>query len=88
MWRDSTGFYQHEAAIVDYKAGIVHLCSPEGILLDIDESELSSEDLCYVQSLDVWRKAQHKVITYTYHFPPFTEVARDSSLAAGYPLVS
>ena len=88
MWYDSTGFYQQEAAIVDYTTGIVHLCSPDGILLDVAESELSSEDLRYVRSLGVWRKAQRRVIIRTYRFLPFTEVARDSRLAADYPLVS
>ena len=87
MWHDSTGFYQQEAAIVGYKAGVVHLCSADGILFDVAESELSSEDLRYVRSLGVWRKAQYRVIVCTYRFLPFTEV-RDSRLAADYSLVS
>jgi hypothetical protein len=43
-WHDSTGSHRQDAALVDYKAGIVHLSSSAGILLEIPESELSGDD--------------------------------------------
>jgi len=50
MWHDSTGFHRQEAALVDYKAGIVHLSSSDGTLLEIPESKLSGDDQAYVRS--------------------------------------
>ena len=50
MWYDSTGFHRQEAALVDYQAGIVHLSSSDGMLLEVPESKLSGDDLVYVRS--------------------------------------
>ena len=47
---------------MDYLAGVVHLFSPNtGTLLEIPESKLSAEDLGYIRTLDVYKKAQRKV---------------------------
>ena len=46
---------------MDYNAGIVHLSSSDGMLFEIREGKLSPDDLDYVRSLDVYKKAQHKV---------------------------
>ena len=43
---------------MDYKAGIVHLSSSDGMLLEIPEGKLSGNDLNYIRSQDVYRKAQ------------------------------
>lgn len=43
-WQDSTGFHRQEAALVDYEAGIVHLSSSDGVLLEIPENKLSGVD--------------------------------------------
>jgi len=59
-WHDSSGSHWHEAALVDCKDGIVHLSSSDGRLLEIHESKLSSGDLNYLRSSDVYRKAHHK----------------------------
>ena len=49
---------------MDYKAGIVHLSSSDGTLLEISEGKLSPEDLTYIRSLDVYKKGKRKVISY------------------------
>ena len=54
---------------MDYKAGIVHLSSSDGMLLEIPESKLSGEDLNYIRSQDVYRKVQHKVTSYLFCVP-------------------
>lgn len=53
---------------MDYKSGIVHLSSSDGILLEIPESKLSSEDLTYIRSLDVCAKAWRRAIASIHHF--------------------
>jgi hypothetical protein len=53
---------------VDNKAGIVHLSSSDGTLLEIPEDKLSPEDLNYLRSIDADKKAKHKVIPHLFHF--------------------
>jgi len=48
---------------VGCKAGIVHLSSSDGVLLEIPESKLSGDGLGYIQ-LQVYRKGQQKVTCY------------------------
>lgn len=60
-WHDSTDTHRQEAAFVDYKGGIIHLSSSDGTLLQIDEHKLSQDDLLYLQSQQVYQKAQRKV---------------------------
>ena len=64
VWHDSTGLHQKDAALVDYKAGIVHLSLSDGTLLEIPESELCQEDIDYVRSQDVYKRAERKVNSY------------------------
>ena len=64
VWHDSTGLHRQDAALVDYKAGIVHLPSSDGTLLEIPESELCQEDIDYVRSQDVYKRAERKVNSY------------------------
>ena len=64
VWHDSTGLHRQDAAIVDYEAGIVHLSSSDGTLLEIPEGKLSPEDLTYVRSQDVYKKGKPKVNCY------------------------
>jgi len=45
---------------VDYKAGIIHLSSSSGVLLEIHESELSVDDQKSLLSQDVYKKERHK----------------------------
>ena len=45
------------------KAGVVHLSSSDGMLLEIPESSLSEDDLGYVQS-QAYRKGQQKATFY------------------------
>ena len=59
-WHDSTLTHREEAAFVDYKDGIVHLSSPEGTLLQVDEHELGQDDLLYLRSQQMYQKAQRK----------------------------
>ena len=54
---------------MDYKAGVVHLSSSDGMLLEIPESSLSEDDLGYVQS-QVYEKGQQKV-TFLFRSCPF-----------------
>ena len=68
-WHDSSGSHWHEAALVDCKDGTVHLSSSDGRLLEINESKLSSGDLNYLQSSDVYRKAHRKVNSSFFCFP-------------------
>ena len=49
---------------MDCKAGIVHLSSSDGVLLEIPESKLSGDDLVYIRS-QVYRKGQQKVTLYS-----------------------
>jgi len=53
---------------VDYQAGVVHLSSSDGTLLEIRESKLAADDLNYIRSQDVYKQAQHKVISYYFCF--------------------
>jgi len=64
-WHDSTGFHRQEAAFVDYNTGVVHLSSSDGTPLEIQEDKLSTEDLNYIRSLDMHKRAQWKVIAGT-----------------------
>ena len=66
MWHDSTSFHRQEAELVGCKAGIVHLSSSDGVLLEIPESKLSRDDLGYIQS-QVHGKGQQKVTFYFVH---------------------
>ncbi|KAF9648264.1 kinase-like protein [Thelephora ganbajun] len=59
-WHDSTGSHREEAALMDYKAGIVYLSSSNGALLEISEGKLSPSDVSYIQSQDMYKKAQGK----------------------------
>ena len=61
MWHDSTGFHRHEAALVDYSAGIVHLSSPDGTLLEIPEGKLCQVDIDHVRSRDIYKGGERKV---------------------------
>lgn len=63
---------------MNYKTGTIYLSSSDGTPLEIPECKLSKDDINYVQSLEVYRKAQRRVIFHTYHFLPFTEVTRNS----------
>ena len=47
-----------------YNDGVVHLSATNGILLEIPEAKLSPNDLTYIQSQDVYKKAQKKVTSY------------------------
>ena len=49
-----------------YNDGIVHLSATDGILLEIPEAKLSPNDLTYIQSQDVYKKAQ-KVTSYLFY---------------------
>ena len=51
---------------MDYKAGIVHLSSSDGTLLEISEDKLAPDDLDYLQAQNVYKKAQSKVISYLF----------------------
>ena len=66
---------------MDYKAGIVHLSSSDGTSLEIPEDKLSSEDLTYVRSLDVYKKGKPKVISSFFRFPVHSLI----SFGAGIP---
>jgi len=59
-WHDSSGLHRLEAALVDYKAGVVRLSSADGTLLEIPEGGLSPGDQEYVQSSDVYKKPRQK----------------------------
>ena len=50
--------------MVDYKAGVVHLSSSDGTLLEIPESKLSEDDRNYIRSQDVYKKALREVTSY------------------------
>jgi len=54
---------------VDYNAGVIRLSLPDYTSLEIQEGKLSPEDLNYVRSLDVYKRAQRRVIVCT-HYPP------------------
>jgi hypothetical protein len=56
-WHDTTGLHMLEAAFVEYKAGIVHLSSSDGTLLEIPEGNLAQEDLTYLESQGVSKTA-------------------------------
>ncbi|KAF9648297.1 kinase-like protein [Thelephora ganbajun] len=78
-WHDSTSSHWQEGALVDYKAGIVHLSSSDGTLLEIPESKLSSEDLSYVRN--VYKKAQHRArrrlrLNFPCFYPPSEHQSR------------
>ena len=49
---------------MDYQAGVIHLSSFDGTLLEIRESKLSPDDLNYIRSKDVYKRAQVKVTSY------------------------
>ena len=67
MWHDSTGSHRHDAALVDDKAGAVHLSSADGALLEIPKDKLSPEDLNYLRSIDADKKAKSKVSPHLSH---------------------
>jgi hypothetical protein len=69
VWHDSTGSHRQEAALVDYKAGIVHLSSSDATLLEIPEDKLSPDDMDYVRSQDVYKEEKRKVTSYLFCFP-------------------
>jgi len=55
---------------VDYEAGIVHLSSSDGVLLEIPECKLSGVDRNYIRSWqDAYRGEQRKVISYLFRVP-------------------
>ena len=72
VWHDSTGLHRQDAALVDYKAGIVHLSSSDGTILEIPKGKLSPEDLTYVQSQDVYKQGKRKVTPYLFRFPVYS----------------
>ena len=53
---------------MDYQAEVVRLSSSDGTLLEIRESELSANDLNFIQSQDVYKQAQRKVTSYYFCF--------------------
>ena len=65
IWSDSAGLHLQEATLVGYKDGTVHLSSSDGTALEIPEVKLSSDDLAYIQTQDVYKKAKHKVTLYS-----------------------
>lgn len=69
MWHESTGSHRQEAALVGYNAGIVHLSSPDGTLLEIQEGKLSPDDFNHVRSLDVYKNWKRKVTSYPFELP-------------------
>ena len=48
-----------------YRDGAVHLSSSDGTALEIPEIKLSSDDLAYIQTQDVYKKAKRKVTPYS-----------------------
>ena len=54
---------------MDYEAGIVHLSSSDGILVEVPETKLSGDDQNYIRSQDVYRDAQRKVASYLFRVP-------------------
>lgn len=59
---------------MDHNAGVVHLSSSNGTSIEIHEDKLSTEDLNYVRSLDMQKRAQRRVITSTCYPPFFAEL--------------
>ena len=51
---------------MDYQAGVIHLSSSDGTLLEIRESKLSADDLNYIRSQDFYKQVQGKVTSYIY----------------------
>ena len=65
IWSDSAGLHLQEATLVGYRDGTVHLSSSDGTALEIPEIKLSSDDLAYIQTQDVYKKAKRKVTSYS-----------------------
>lgn len=57
---------------MDYKAGIVHLSSSGGAVLEIPEGKLSLDDLNYLRPLDVYKKEKRKVTSHLFCFPVYS----------------
>ena len=81
----SPNFSRQEAALVDYKAEIIHLTSSEGASLGVPESKSSKGD---IRLPDVRGKAHHQVITRTCHHPPFTKASCHSRATADCAVLS
>lgn len=64
---------------MDYKAGIVHLSSSDGTLLEIPESKLSGNDLNYIRSQNICRRIQRKV-AYLFRVPFRSEQASQDGM--------
>ena len=62
-WHNSTHTHRKEAAFM--KDGIIHLSSPDGTLLHVDEHELGQDDLLYLRSQQMYQKAQRKVTLFS-----------------------
>ena len=71
---------------MDYKAGVVHLSSSDGTLLEIPESKLSPEDLTYVQSLDGYKKEKRKVTSCLFFFPVHSLILFGTGIPTRYVL--
>ena len=54
---------------MDHRAGVVHLSSSNGVLLEVRESKLSVDDINYLRSQDVYKKELRKVTSYLFRFP-------------------
>lgn len=88
MWYDSTGFHQQNAALVDYKTGIVHLSSSDGTLLEIPEGKLSPDDISYVRSQDIYKKRKREVVFYLFRFPVHLLILFGAGFSRRYVLSS
>lgn len=68
---------------MDYKAGIVQLSSSDGEILEIPEIKLSEDDLSYIRSQDMYRKAHRKVTSF-FRFPFRSLIYLGIGIASGY----
>ncbi|KAF9781279.1 kinase-like domain-containing protein [Thelephora terrestris] len=60
IWHDTEGLHQQNAALADYKDGVVHLCTADGTFFEIPEERISRQDVDYLRSQDVYKKAFRK----------------------------
>ena len=84
-WNGSPNFFRQEAALVDYKAEIIHLTSADGAPLGTPENKSSNGN---IGLLDMRENAHYRVITCTRSSPPFTKASCDCRATAGCAVLS